>query len=368
MSKEDTYSKACRLAKLLQNDLTERLQSALQDLGDPYLVRWRFDPSRPKDRSSLEQKAAQKGWTLEQAITEAWDFLGFRLVCNNLQDAERAATLIQKKLEQEGFEVKRQDYIQKPRKTGYRAVHLLFKAPITIGSESVTLGCEIQIRTLLQHTWAELSRADFYKARIPRTLQNRMQRLANSLAQAERIAELIRQDVARPRRGRKPKEGTRLKSSALAYLYRKTFDEDPPEYLIQWVLRDYGDTPVRTDGLDQVLRDSHLMEELIAEYSGQVPWSDSFPPQKELLFVWAVHAAAHGKNAARTLAKRTGREAWEEVDAQYKSEISYTIPENWTDLKAQLECKQKDEDPFDNIHLWADYFDASRAVLIAEGS
>lgn len=117
----DTYSRAVRLAKALQNDMEERLNRTFRNLGDPYLVRARLVSSRVKSQSSLDGKAQARGWTSEQAVERAEDFLGLRIVCNNLQDVHRAAQLVTEALEAEKINVTRRDYIEAPKSSGYRA-------------------------------------------------------------------------------------------------------------------------------------------------------------------------------------------------------------------------------------------------------
>lgn len=63
MMAEDKYAGAIRLAKALKNDLEERLNRTLRELGDPYLVRARLVSSRIKSQASLEQKSKAKEWT-----------------------------------------------------------------------------------------------------------------------------------------------------------------------------------------------------------------------------------------------------------------------------------------------------------------
>lgn len=356
MVEQETYAKAIRLAEALRADLDKRLRQALKDLGDPFLVRAQIEPSRTKEQASLERKADEKGWTLKQAITEAWDFIGFRIVCNNLQDVERAAQVIQEKLEGDGLIVRRRDYVNKPRSSGYRAIHLLVQIPVALGSESMTLGCEVQIRTFLQDAWGRLSRADIYQSQVPKSLSDKAKRLAEVLARADRLAEEIRQQVIRPRRGhRKPAAGAPLTRPAIAFVYRRAFGEDPPGYLVESTLQDYGKTPIRADGLDDVLQDSELLGRLENAYSEHTRWG----PQREQVFRWAVDAAAHGTAPALALARREGREDWSEIDAQYKREISSEIPESWEDVEERLAHPHKDDDPYSDVHLWADYFDAA---------
>lgn len=69
-------------------------------------------------------------------------------------------------------------------------------------------------------------------------------------ARADAVAERIRQSIARPRKGRPPVAGQSLTESALAFIYRRRFGENPPDYLVQSIIRDFGGYQLRTDGLE----------------------------------------------------------------------------------------------------------------------
>jgi ppGpp synthetase/RelA/SpoT-type nucleotidyltranferase len=352
---EDTYLKAVRLAKALQEHLERGLREALAGLGDPFLVRAQVVPSRIKSEISLKEKAGERAWTLEDAISRAGDFVGFRIVCNNIQDVRRAVALITEKLEKDGLDVKVRDYIKSPLKDGYRACHLLFRSEVALGKESMEFGCEIQIRTCLQDSWGKLSHTDIYKSKPPATLVHKMERLSSLLARADRIAEEIRCQVVRPQRGRRPSVGAALTTSAIAFIYRTRFGENPPEYLVRSILRDYGSTSLRADGLDTLLNDEGFVNKIEERYLEQTRWK----PQKEEIFRWAVKAAAEGTASAVAEARRDGRESWREVDRIYKGEIASSIPDDLADAENALQRHHKDDDPAEEASLWAEYFDAT---------
>lgn len=353
---DDAYSRAVRLAKILQSDLEERLKKALADLGDPYLVRAHVAAARIKAEASLTRKGRAKGWTLEEALDKVGDFLGVRVVCNNLQDVERAAELIQAALEKDGSKVRRRDYIQSPLSSGYRAVHLLFRPEVKIGSESIILGCEVQLRTLLQDSWAHLAHDDIYKGSVSGPLAHKTRRLAETLARADRIAEQIRVRVARPRTGRRPAADAVLTRSSIAFLYHRAFNENPPEYVVESTLREFGSTPIRADGLDQVLHDADFLKRLQDAYTQSAPWGAG----PEQLFRWAAHAVGDGKPSAVSMATREGRESWAEVDAQYKSELASSIPASMDELGHWFHDARDDGDSAYDVEQWADYFDEAR--------
>jgi len=300
-----------RLAKVIAQDILQRIQDALRELGDPYFIRAGVDSWRVKASASLARKAAQHGWARDQAISKAQDVLGFRVVCHNLQDVGRVASLLMDSLGQAGLKPQRKDYVTNPKKDGYRAVHLTFRYPAKLAALQAEVGCEIQIRSLLQNSWAQLSRADLYapSEEVPSTILKKMRLLSDQLAKADAIADSIRTQFARPRKGRKPTSETPISGSALAFIYRQRYGGDPPEYLVQWVLREYQGTEVRTDGLDSTLRDEVFQEKLREAYGDRVKWD----ADKDQLFRWSVHSLVHGQESAIRHARRDGKEEWGEI-------------------------------------------------------
>jgi ppGpp synthetase/RelA/SpoT-type nucleotidyltranferase len=267
-----TCPDALRLAKIAQEQVVEAIARARAELGSPELVRGRMDEPRVKSQSSINRKAKERGWTGDQAVRECEDLLGLRMVCNNLQDVERAADLIEKSLKEIGSEVERKDYIAKPVFTGYRAIHLLTRIPITVGPVSLAVGCEVQIRTLLQDAWAKLSRADLYRSKIPEKLLKQFAAMAESLTEADALAEQVRVEISLPVPGKKPAEGAVISEFSLSFIYQRAFKEEPPSYLVEWMLKKIADADVRADALDAVFQHQPFFEQCQSEYQQAAKW------------------------------------------------------------------------------------------------
>jgi hypothetical protein len=89
------------------------------------------------------------------------------------------------------------DYIKAPKDSGYRALSLLVGVPVAVGDRTEPITCEIQIRTLLQHAWGELTHEDTYKPEMktPELIVILSKRLANTLAVLDEIAQDIRNEL-----------------------------------------------------------------------------------------------------------------------------------------------------------------------------
>jgi len=344
-AQESEYSKFRRLAEYAASDILTTIQEVLNGMGDPFLFRARIDPWRIKSESSLARKAKERGWSPAKALREASDFLGLRLVCNNLQDVERVSAALTIALTIGDSRPERQDYITAPKTDGYRAIHLMFRYPIKMGSIEADFGCEIQVRSMLQDAWAQLSRVDLYTDAVPAPIMRQMRTLANQLAQADKTAENVRNRIARPRRGAKPNPKQVLTESALAFLFRQQFKKEPQDYLIRWVLREYGSLDLRSDGLDAELRDEAFQGRLCAAYESKTRWN----AEPEQMFRWSVHALAYGREAAVRLAARNGREEWREVDLVARGETLSSLPDDADSLASSFQRITKDDEPESEI-------------------
>jgi ppGpp synthetase/RelA/SpoT-type nucleotidyltranferase len=159
----EAYEKIKQLAMMATDKLQKKIETVISELGDPYLVRRKsMIEARTKPHLSLARKARQRGWSFTKALTKAQDLVGLRIICHNLQEVRRVADLLETTLVSDNFNVKRDDYITNPKRGGYRAIHLVFQMPISLGNDEAKLGCEIQVRSLLQDSWAELSHAEIY--------------------------------------------------------------------------------------------------------------------------------------------------------------------------------------------------------------
>lgn len=339
-------------------DVHQRIERAVDELGDPYLIRAQLSRPRIKSASSLRRKAQEQGWTFEQALSKAQDLVGFRLVCHNLQDVRRVVDLIYTSLRQDGFIVQRDDYSTKPKKDGYRAIHLLFQLPVRIGDDEAKLGCEIQIRSLLQDAWAQLSRVDVYsgEADLPRSVARRMATLSEQLARADGLADKVRTNIARPRRGRRPQSGQPLTAPALAFLFRSRFSKEAPDYLVQSLLREAEGRRLRSDGLEVVLRDDTFLDNLEKAYASACGWT----AEPEQLFRWAVLSLFLGTDGAVRRARSEGTAEYKEIEVFARREILSEVPKV-DDILNALENAQKDEDPGFSLELWANALGASNA-------
>ena len=100
--------------------------------------------------------------TIDNIYKHITDVAGIRVICNYLDDIYYLRSLLTRS---ESFEVLREvDYIQEPKDTGYRSLHLIVEVPFVISEGTLKLPVEIQLRTIAMDMWASLEHELRYKS------------------------------------------------------------------------------------------------------------------------------------------------------------------------------------------------------------
>src|SRR6266481_3869850 len=186
----ETYSAFTRL-------LHATVENLLRAAGIEYLS----VASRPKSIVSFVEKMTRKEYSSTDEVT---DLAGIRVITFIEGDAAEAAKLL------------RASFVSHPEKSldkseelgdsqvGYRSIHLICE----LGKDRVALPeykpfkgllFEIQIRTVLQHAWAEIDHDRGYKFSgvLPRDLRRRLNLLAGQLELADKEFSRLALDVDR---------------------------------------------------------------------------------------------------------------------------------------------------------------------------
>ena len=153
--------------------------------------------SRLKSPQSMMKKLARKGLpqTLEAAEANLNDIAGIRIVCNYLDDIYRIADLLQRQRDVEFVHLR--DYIQNPKESGYRSLHLVIRIPVFLSSHTELVPVEVQIRTIAMDFWASLEHQLRYKSNHETTqqLRRRLQHCAEASAALDREMQDIYREI-----------------------------------------------------------------------------------------------------------------------------------------------------------------------------
>ena len=186
----------------LYSAAVREVRTKVEILDEEFRTRYAHNPihhidSRLKSPQSMMKKLARKGLpqTLEAAEANLNDIAGIRIVCNYLDDIYRIADLLQRQRDVEF--VHRRDYIENPKESGYRSLHLVIRIPVFLSSHTELVPVEIQIRTIAMDFWASLEHQLRYKSNHETTqqLRRRLQHCAEASAALDREMQDIYREI-----------------------------------------------------------------------------------------------------------------------------------------------------------------------------
>jgi putative GTP pyrophosphokinase len=173
----------------IYSSFTRLLHATVEKLMKAAGIQYLYVASRPKSIPGFVEKMARKEY---RSTNEVTDLAGIRVITFIESDATAAAELLQR------------SFVPHPEKSldkseelgdsqvGYRSIHLIFE----LGTDRVNLTeykqfkgllFEVQIRTVLQHAWAEIDHDRGYKFSgvLPKNLRRRLNLLAGQLELAD---------------------------------------------------------------------------------------------------------------------------------------------------------------------------------------
>ncbi|MES2438858.1 MAG: hypothetical protein V4584_07320 [Verrucomicrobiota bacterium] len=158
--------------------------------------------SRVKGRESFAEKLNRKGGKYEK-LGDVTDLVGIRIITYLTGDVDRIADLIEAE-----FVVDRANSVDKrlyedPDRFGYKSLHYVVELPpprTTLAEYRPFEGikAEIQVRTIIQHAWAEIEHDLGYKSTIgvPTEIRRRFFRLSALLETADDEFAAISSEIA----------------------------------------------------------------------------------------------------------------------------------------------------------------------------
>ena len=194
----------------------EEAEAALGDLlGDALserdLARIRRPVGRVKSKPRVWRKLCKPQYAERIAavadIPEVIDDLvGVRLTCTNRRDIDVVREVFDALPTADDGRCRlwldpdsERDYLDEPRPSGYRGWHVNLGLGADIGRSRRPITCELQVRTLLQDSWGELTHEDTYKkdGELPPLVEVLSRRIADLLATLDDIAEDLRDEIDR---------------------------------------------------------------------------------------------------------------------------------------------------------------------------
>ncbi len=153
--------------------------------------------SRIKTPVSIYEKLNRKGldFTLENIENEISDIAGIRVICSFVDDIYMLAECL---IQQDDIDIVMQkDYIQSPKDSGYRSLHLIVSVPIFLTQEKEYVRVEVQFRTIAMDFWASLEHKMKYKKDIQNadTIAEDLKFSADLINQLDRRMQQIRERI-----------------------------------------------------------------------------------------------------------------------------------------------------------------------------
>lgn len=156
---------------------------------------------RVKEPTRLEEKLARPGKSYD-GLSDVTDLLGLRIITYFADDVDRVVSVVDRELEIDAERSVDKRPLNDPDRFGYASVHRVCKLPQPRAcqpeySPFAELRCEIQVRSILQHAWAEIEHDLGYKAAtgIPVHLRRRFSMLAGMLELADDQFMRLRDDL-----------------------------------------------------------------------------------------------------------------------------------------------------------------------------
>lgn len=153
---------------------------------------------RLKARDSLSKKLEQKG-DKYATLSDITDIAGVRIITYYIDDVSKVSKIIEREFVVDTANSIDKSKMLEPDRFGYCSVHYVVEMSqnrlrLPEYNEFVGMKCEIQIRSVLQHAWAEIEHDLGYKSEIaiPKNIRRNFSRLSGLLEIADDEFQQIR--------------------------------------------------------------------------------------------------------------------------------------------------------------------------------
>ena len=203
------------------------IETKFQVLNKQYSMYYDRNPiesisSRLKSKTSLIRKMNKLDIPLNVEAIEKNinDIAGIRVVCSFIDDIYE---LEKSFLSQDDVKlINRKDYIENPKESGYRSLHLIVEIPIFLHNEKRMMKAEVQMRTIAMDFWASLEHKIRYKKEID---DEELERISKELYECARLSneldlrmQAVRKDI---QESQKEKSNSNMFAKILAENWKK---------------------------------------------------------------------------------------------------------------------------------------------------
>ncbi len=170
----------------------QEAETKIKILNDDFKLRYKHSPieqieTRIKSLESLTKKMIrnQVPFDIDEVQKRIFDIAGVRIICSFISDIYHIKEMLEQNQEIKIIKIK--DYVENPKPSGYRSLHMIVSIPVylTTGKEDVIV--EIQIRTMAMDYWASLEHKIQYKCDgvIPDDIRENLLSCSKSIAETD---------------------------------------------------------------------------------------------------------------------------------------------------------------------------------------
>ena len=149
----------------------QTVENKLSIMNEEYFAEFGRKPiqmitSRVKKEQSIIEKMRRHGYelTMDNAVRRLYDIAGVRAICAFEHDVYHLAEVL---LQHEDIQLlHRKDFIQNPKESGYRSLHLLISVPIYLAAGKRDVRVDVQLRTITMDLCAGMEHELRYKQQI----------------------------------------------------------------------------------------------------------------------------------------------------------------------------------------------------------
>ncbi|HDR7429038.1 MULTISPECIES: GTP pyrophosphokinase [Bacillus] len=189
--------------KDLHEEFCKEVQGLLKTILKQNQINCHSIDSRVKEEDSLAAKV-EKGGNKYSTLNDITDVSGIRVITYFSDDVDKVASIIQNEFEIDETNSVDKRIILDPDRFGYLSLHYVIKLN-TVRTSLVEyqrfkdLKVEVQIRSILQHAWAEIEHDLGYKNKnsVPKVVKRDFSRLAGLLELADQEFVKIKEELVK---------------------------------------------------------------------------------------------------------------------------------------------------------------------------
>ena len=184
----------------LYENFSTKVNILLKELMDQENISYHSITGRIKEKESLSKKI--EGKSKYQELEDITDIVGCRIITYFEDDVEKIVDIIGKEFEIDEDNSIDKKKIMDPDKFGYLSYHIVCsinneRGKLRENQNYKNIKFEIQIRTILQHAWAEIEHDIGYKSNVevPRDFRRKFSRIAGMLEIVDDEFSRLKRDI-----------------------------------------------------------------------------------------------------------------------------------------------------------------------------